>query len=96
VVAWWRTKYPDDFIKGSKINLQHAFGTRIPNGVLNFFFKFSYARKVGASSFAKGALHCCTADTEIYKLILFAFFHSLIYLKVYSGGMSQIKFVDLW
>lgn len=50
VVAWWRTKYPDNVIKGYKMNLQHALGTRIPNGILNFFFKFSFARKVGASS----------------------------------------------
>jgi len=79
VVAWWRTKYPDNVIKGYKMNLQHALGTRIPNGILNFFFKFSFARKVGANSFATEAWLCCNADTEIYKLILFAFFHSLIY-----------------
>jgi hypothetical protein len=70
VVAWWRTKYPDNVIKGYKMNLQHALGTRIPNGILNFFFKFSFARKVGGSSFAKEAWHCCTADTFKIKYLI--------------------------
>nr|XP_023016602.1 failed axon connections [Leptinotarsa decemlineata] len=45
VVMWWRTKYPDQVLKGYKVNLQHALGTRIPNGILNFFFKFAFGRK---------------------------------------------------
>ncbi|XP_075228578.1 failed axon connections [Lycorma delicatula] len=45
VVMWWRTKHTDNMIKGYKVNLQHALGTRIPNGILNFFFKFGYGRK---------------------------------------------------
>lgn len=45
VVMSWRTKFPDNVIKGYKVNLQHALGTRIPNGLLNFFFKFNYVRK---------------------------------------------------
>ncbi|XP_076263726.1 failed axon connections isoform X2 [Rhynchophorus ferrugineus] len=45
VVMWWRSKYPDSVLKGYKVNLQHALGTRIPNGLLNFFFKFAYGRK---------------------------------------------------
>ncbi|KAI7815616.1 failed axon connections [Rhyzopertha dominica] len=45
VVMWWRTKYPDQVLKGYKVNLQHALGTRIPNGLLNFFFKFAFGRK---------------------------------------------------
>lgn len=28
------------------MNLQHALGTWVPNGVLNFFFKYSYSRRV--------------------------------------------------
>lgn len=46
VVSWWRTKNPDLVLKGFKVNLQHALGTRIPNGILNFFFKFTFGRKV--------------------------------------------------
>ncbi|XP_012259160.1 failed axon connections isoform X2 [Athalia rosae] len=45
VVCWWRTKNPDLVLKGFKVNLQHALGTRIPNGILNFFFKFTFSRK---------------------------------------------------
>ncbi|XP_045463638.1 failed axon connections isoform X1 [Harmonia axyridis] len=45
VVMWWRTKYPDQVLKGYKVNLQHALGTRIPNGILNFCFKFAFGRK---------------------------------------------------
>ncbi|CAG9857309.1 unnamed protein product [Phyllotreta striolata] len=45
VVMWWRTKNPDQMLKGYKVNLQHALGSRIPNGILNFFFKFAYGRK---------------------------------------------------
>jgi hypothetical protein len=41
------------------MNLQHALGTRIPNGILNFFFKFSFARKVGASYLSKETRSCC-------------------------------------
>lgn len=48
VLFWWRTKFPESVLKGYKVNLQHALGTRIPNGILNFFFKFSYGRKVCA------------------------------------------------
>lgn len=47
VVVWWRSKYPDQVLKGYKVNLQHALGTRIPNGILNFFFRFAFKRKVG-------------------------------------------------
>ncbi|EEB17592.1 protein C6orf168, putative [Pediculus humanus corporis] len=46
VVLAWRTKYPDYFVKGYKLNLQHVFGSKIPNGVLNFFFKFAVVRKM--------------------------------------------------
>lgn len=46
VLFWWRTKYPDQLLKGYQVNLQHALGLRIPNGILNFFFKFSYGRRV--------------------------------------------------
>jgi glutathione S-transferase len=45
VIFWWRSKYPDLLLKGYKVNLQHAFGTWIPNGILNFLFKFTFGRK---------------------------------------------------
>lgn len=46
VNQWWRSKNPDLVLKGYKINLQHALGSPFPNGLLNFFFKFSFGRKV--------------------------------------------------
>ncbi|XP_055682696.1 failed axon connections-like [Lutzomyia longipalpis] len=45
VIFWWRTKFPELVLKGYKVNLQHALGTRVPNAILSFFFKFSYGRK---------------------------------------------------
>lgn len=45
VLMWWRTKHTDNMIKGYKMNLQHSLGTRIPNSILNFFFRFGYGRK---------------------------------------------------
>lgn len=49
VVAWWRTKNLDCVLKGYKVNLQHALGTRIPNRLLNWLFKFTYGRKVNGT-----------------------------------------------
>lgn len=46
VVIWWRSKFPDNMIKGYKLNLQQAMGTKIPQGILNFIFKFNFGRKV--------------------------------------------------
>ncbi|KAK9499584.1 hypothetical protein O3M35_002602 [Rhynocoris fuscipes] len=46
VVMWWRTKHPDNIIRGYKMNLQHFLGSRMPNGFLNLLFKYSYNRKV--------------------------------------------------
>ncbi|RZF33599.1 hypothetical protein LSTR_LSTR009055 [Laodelphax striatellus] len=54
VVMWWRTKHTDNMIKGYKINLQHALGTRIPNAVLNVFFKLGYGRKGSKKVKAQG------------------------------------------
>lgn len=54
VVLWWRAKNPDQVLKGYKVNLQHALGTRIPNGILNFFFKFAFGRKATKKVKAQG------------------------------------------
>lgn len=54
VVLWWRAKNPDQVLKGYKVNLQHALGTRIPNGILNFFFKFAFGRKVSEVNIDEG------------------------------------------
>ncbi|KAL5292491.1 fax family protein [Megaselia abdita] len=45
VIFYWRAKYPDFVLKGYKVNLQHALGLRLPNAILNFFFKIAFGRK---------------------------------------------------
>lgn len=54
VVMWWRTKFTDDVIKGYHVSLQHQLGSKIPNGILNFFFKFTYGRKGAKKVKAQG------------------------------------------
>ncbi|KAJ8970381.1 hypothetical protein NQ317_017180 [Molorchus minor] len=82
VVMWWRTKYPDQVLRGYKVNLQHALGTRIPNGILNFFFKFAFGRKATSCTGIAGRdqptilgyeenIHClqCNAGVREEKLL---------------------------
>ncbi|KRK02424.1 failed axon connections isoform X2 [Drosophila teissieri] len=45
IIFYWRAKYPDNVLKGYKVNLQHALGLRLPNSILNFFFKITFGRK---------------------------------------------------
>lgn len=54
VVMCWRTKNLDQVFKGYKVNLQHVLGTRIPNGILNFFFKLTVGRKGAKKVKAQG------------------------------------------
>lgn len=53
ILFYWRTKNPDLLIKGYKVNLQHALGCRLPNSILNFFFRFTYGRKVNILNYLK-------------------------------------------
>lgn len=76
VLFYWRTKNPDLVLKGYKVNLQHALGTRIPNGILNFFFKFAYGRKVctrgGCAPFfsVSTVWECSSTTTSLLLLLL--------------------------
>ncbi|XP_014208066.1 failed axon connections isoform X3 [Copidosoma floridanum] len=54
VINCWRTKNLDQMLKGYKINLQHALGTRIPNSILNICFKFTFGRKGAKKVKAQG------------------------------------------
>lgn len=54
VLLSWRSKNPDLMIKGYKVNLQHALGSRLPNAVLNFLFKFQFGRKGAKKVKAQG------------------------------------------
>lgn len=42
----WASRNADDIIKGYKLNLQQFTGHKLPNGILNFWFKFQHCRKV--------------------------------------------------
>merc|ERR1712088_591495 len=41
----WASRNADDMIKGYKLNLQQFTGYKVPNGILNFWFKFQHCRK---------------------------------------------------
>lgn len=47
---WWRANNPGDFLKESKMNLQQALGSRIPNGLLTFLFKLKLRGKKSAAA----------------------------------------------
>ncbi|XP_078044667.1 failed axon connections [Augochlora pura] len=54
VVTYWRTKNLDQVLKGYKMNLQHMVGTRIPNGILAIFFKYTFVRRSAKKVKAQG------------------------------------------
>ncbi|GAB6031502.1 hypothetical protein CHUAL_009275 [Chamberlinius hualienensis] len=49
IYGWWRGSNPGEFLKESKMNLQQALGSRIPNGLLTFLFKLKLRGKKGAA-----------------------------------------------
>lgn len=51
---WWKTKFTDEVLKGYHVSLQHQLGSKIPNGILNFFFKYAYGRKGAKKVKAQG------------------------------------------
>jgi glutathione S-transferase len=54
VIVWWRAKHPDLVLKGFQLNLQHALGSKLPNAILNFVFKFHFGRKATKKVKAQG------------------------------------------
>lgn len=46
VILSWRAKNPGEMINGYKINFQQSLGSKIPNGILSFFFKLNYGHRV--------------------------------------------------
>lgn len=80
ILFYWRTKNPDLLIKGYKVNLQHALGCRLPNSILNFFFRFTYGRKV---------IIILTASIHI---VIFAFLYTCIYmLQIFEENTLQMR-----
>ena len=45
--VYWRSKDVDNILKGYKLNLQTAIGSKAPASILNFYFKYTFCRKVG-------------------------------------------------
>lgn len=61
----WRSKHTDLLLQGYKIDLQHAFGSRFPAGILNYIFKYRYSKRCGKKVKAQGmGVH---TDDEIYQ-----------------------------
>ena len=45
--VYWRSKDVENILKGYKLNLQTAIGSKAPASILNFYFKYTFCRKVG-------------------------------------------------
>ena len=45
-IVYWRSKNHENMLKGYKMSLQTAIGSKLPASVLNFYFKYTYCRKV--------------------------------------------------
>lgn len=43
--VWWRTKNPDAFLQGCKIDLQNMIGSKLPAALLKLVYRFSFRRK---------------------------------------------------
>merc|ERR1712053_9272 len=44
-IVHWRSKDVDNTLKGYKLNLQSAIGSKAPASLLNFYFKYTFCRK---------------------------------------------------
>ncbi|XP_017880604.1 failed axon connections [Ceratina calcarata] len=107
VVTFWRTKNLDQVLKGYKVNLQHVLGTRVPNGILNFFFKLTFGRKGAKKVKAQGmgvhtpeeAYQFGCADLKVLSDVLadkpFFFGDEPTALDVVSfAHLAQILYID--
>lgn len=54
VILSWRAKNPGEMINGYKINFQQSLGSKIPNGILSFFFKINYGHRASKIVKAQG------------------------------------------
>merc|ERR1712012_679487 len=44
-IVYWRSKDVDNILKGYKLSLQSAIGSKAPASLLNFYFKYTFCRK---------------------------------------------------
>lgn len=72
ILFWWRTKYPDQFLKGYNVDLQHALGVRIPNRFLNFLFRFTFGRKVCSAFYLVLSLENCVVVGSRFSWVNYA------------------------
>jgi hypothetical protein len=49
----WRSRNIENVLKGYKMDLGAAIGSKVPASILNFFFKHTYCRKVLSGSVEK-------------------------------------------
>lgn len=54
VIMAWRAKNPGEMVNGYKINFQQSLGSKIPNAILNFFFKINYGHRASKKVKAQG------------------------------------------
>jgi len=60
-IVYWRSKNHENMLKGYKMSLQTAIGSKLPASVLNFYFKYTYCRK-GLKKVKAGSLGGYTPD----------------------------------
>merc|ERR1719166_121162 len=44
-IVYWKSKDVDNILKGYKLNIQTAIGSKAPASLLNFYFKYTFCRK---------------------------------------------------
>merc|ERR1740122_483647 len=44
-IVYWKSKDVDNILKGYKLDLQSAIGSKAPASLLNFYFKYTFCRK---------------------------------------------------
>ncbi|XP_055923274.1 failed axon connections isoform X2 [Eupeodes corollae] len=94
IIFYWRAKYPDNVLKGYKVNLQHALGLRWPNSILNFFFKITFGRKGSKKLKAHGiGVHSAEEIEEFGKNDLKVLSDMLAYKPFFFG--DEITTLDV-
>lgn len=92
VVTSWRAKNTDATLKGYRVNLQNALGSRLPNGILALLFKISYSRKVLAQLFYLRLIMNINYRINFYrtyKLGQLIIINNLIIINYYSSAQRK-------
>ncbi|XP_023228415.1 failed axon connections-like [Centruroides sculpturatus] len=46
VVRWWRYSHPGQFLRISQMDVKRTFNSKMPKGIVNFFFRMSFKNNV--------------------------------------------------